>query len=514
MLPTNSGHAKDKGCSPVSSNCVVWQGPDLSCIDLCKGDTVSDVIAKMAIELCAIIEQFELEAYDFSCLAIPLSEQPADMAGLIQILIQRICDLEGITPSSIDPSSEDCPTDCIVNIATCFEFIDPSTGDTVTTLSLIDYVTAIGNKICDIIDDITILQGQFTALDEQINGVGGLEELVEDLEKEKASITSLQYQVNVKTDPVADVQFITSALRYVENSLIGTQDAIGSANELYQNIIKEGNMANEPKVFGIGDMNGIEGWTQPVGNIADSLGNLWLAVFDLRNAVTYMQENCCSTGCSDLYLNFRTTLNIGMTSTLLTIYTDGSTGFTDEWKECNNTTRITISDTLGNSTTVNVSVIDIIGNPSGYEIDLTPTTIDPTVNITTVADTCFENTVSETTCEKQYTSINKSEAECPTTVLTIYATSVSYTFSRDIGFSYIVNVYYAGGSTPVASQIITTPPVTVINSISGLATDTDYELEVIVVNTSGVETPCAKEPFTTLPDNCIPPINASAILTI
>ena len=44
-VPTNSRYAKDRGCNPVSSNCVVWQGPDLACIDLCKGDTVSNVVA-------------------------------------------------------------------------------------------------------------------------------------------------------------------------------------------------------------------------------------------------------------------------------------------------------------------------------------------------------------------------------------------------------------------------------------------------------------------------------------
>jgi hypothetical protein len=31
--------------NPISSHCVIWQGPDLACIKLCKGDTVSDVLA-------------------------------------------------------------------------------------------------------------------------------------------------------------------------------------------------------------------------------------------------------------------------------------------------------------------------------------------------------------------------------------------------------------------------------------------------------------------------------------
>mgnify|MGYP005990988361 CR=1 FL=1 len=515
MLPTNSGHAKDQGCSPVSSNCVVWQGPSLECIDLCKGDTVSDVVAKMALELCTIIEQFELEAYDFSCLAVPVSEQPSNMAGLIQILIERICELEGVTPGSTDPSSDDCPTGCIVTLASCFEFTDPSTGDPVTTLPLIDYVTAIGNQVCENITSITSLQDQINTLDEDINGTSGVAGKVEVLETDKADISSLQYEVNVKTDPAAGVKYITSALRSVENSLIGTQDALGSATDIYTNVIKEGNIGNEAKMLGIGNMKSITGWTDEVQKAAESLGNLWLAVDDLRQAVTYMIDNSYGGGCSDLYLNFRTTLDVQVLSTILTIYTDGSTGFTDQWKECGNgLTSITISDSVGNSTTLSISVIDLIDNPSGYQVDLTPTTIDPTKDITSVAHTCFENTVSDTTCEKDYSYANLANPVCPATVITAFATSVAYTFTPSIGYSYIVNLYYAGSSSPVVSQIISTPGVIVSNSISGLVTETDYELEVVTVDSMGGETPCPKEAFATLSNNCDAPINSTAILTI
>ena len=39
MIPTNSS-ATTNGCDNISSNCVIWQGPDISCIDLCNGDTI------------------------------------------------------------------------------------------------------------------------------------------------------------------------------------------------------------------------------------------------------------------------------------------------------------------------------------------------------------------------------------------------------------------------------------------------------------------------------------------
>ena len=64
MKPLNLDNSP---CSPISSNCVIWQGPDIPCIKLCTGDTVSDVIHKLAIELCNIMDLLDVNGYDLSC---------------------------------------------------------------------------------------------------------------------------------------------------------------------------------------------------------------------------------------------------------------------------------------------------------------------------------------------------------------------------------------------------------------------------------------------------------------
>ena len=53
MLPVGSNN-KSTPCSVVSSNCVSWQGPNIPCIGLCKGDTVTDVVAKLGELVCEI----------------------------------------------------------------------------------------------------------------------------------------------------------------------------------------------------------------------------------------------------------------------------------------------------------------------------------------------------------------------------------------------------------------------------------------------------------------------------
>jgi len=506
MLPTNSGKAKDQGCNPVSSNCVVWQGPDLGCIGICKGDTISEVLNEMATQLCALIEMFDLSQFDFSCLSIPTSENPGDVGDLIQILIERVCTLENITPTGTTGTTGECPDGCIVNIASCFYYTNQA-GDVITTMPLTEYITAIGNRICTILTDITVLQNDVATLQQQAIDTSGD---VEDLQLNKASKDSLEYQVNAKTSPSAGIQYITDALRYVENFMLGQSDASGSPTSIYQNILKQGNIGEQNRMFGDGTMQTFTGWTNSVYTTADSIGNLWLAVDDLRKEVNYMKENCCSTGCSTIWLNFRASL----TASTVTLFTDGSTGFTDDWKECTGTSKITITDAYGNSTTITTSLLALIAVPSGYQFDLSPTSVDFTTDLTVVAETCFKNTSTDTQCESDYSDVIINSAACPAVVLTAFSTSVNYQFTSTAGYTYIINIYYNGGGVPVASQIIATPGVIVLQSIMGLLSETDYDFELVVVNGKGEQTPCPKQLFTTLASDCQPPINASAMLTI
>ena len=81
MIPTKTNNPSP--CSPISSNCVVWQGPDISCIDLCNGDTVSDVVAALATKLCAIIDETctctpDLAGLDLKC-TLPASVISAEL---------------------------------------------------------------------------------------------------------------------------------------------------------------------------------------------------------------------------------------------------------------------------------------------------------------------------------------------------------------------------------------------------------------------------------------------------
>lgn len=132
-------------CNPTSSNCVIWQGPDLDCIKLCKGDSISDVIANLATELCIVMDELSITNYDLSCFDL-VGCKPETFKELLQFLIDQICLLLGI-PKTPESKKEDL----LVDVAPCFVV------GGITRMLLTDYVIAIGLRICNILDQISVI---------------------------------------------------------------------------------------------------------------------------------------------------------------------------------------------------------------------------------------------------------------------------------------------------------------------------------------------------------------------
>jgi hypothetical protein len=156
MKPLN---LDNRPCSPISSNCVIWQGPDIPCIKICNGDTVSDIVYQLGTELCTIMEQLNVSNYDLSCFNLTACP-PEDFQALIQLLIDKICEANGITVDT--PKSSGCP-DCVVGVADCF------VQGTTITMQLVDYVQMIANRVCSIISEIESINNQISVINTTLN---------------------------------------------------------------------------------------------------------------------------------------------------------------------------------------------------------------------------------------------------------------------------------------------------------------------------------------------------------
>jgi hypothetical protein len=157
MKPLN---LDNKPCSPISSNCVIWQGPDIPCIKLCTGDSVSDVIAKLATELCTVLDILNVTNYDLSCFNLTACG-PNDFQALIQFLIEQICALQNQSSGT----TETIKTDTLVTVAPCFVV----NGVTVMTVS--EYAQAIGNLVCSLVSQIAAINASITNLDLRVTAL-------------------------------------------------------------------------------------------------------------------------------------------------------------------------------------------------------------------------------------------------------------------------------------------------------------------------------------------------------
>ena len=164
MKPLNYDNSP---CSPISSNCVIWQGPDIPCIKLCAGDTISDVIFKLATELCAVLDTLNVTNYDLSCFNLTACG-PNDFQALIQFLIEQICATETQVTIISDPATSPVNTtksDPLITVAPCFVI----NGITVMTVS--QYAQAIGTRVCDLVTQIAALNSQITSLDIRVTAL-------------------------------------------------------------------------------------------------------------------------------------------------------------------------------------------------------------------------------------------------------------------------------------------------------------------------------------------------------
>ena len=136
MIPTSSS-ATTNGCDNISSNCVVWQGPDISCIDLCSGDTISEVTSKLGSKVCQIITDGvsanpSLTGLDLTCLNIQ-GQTPTTLVPVLQAMVTQICLNNS---QSNDPISDQVQKNLpIMTLPACLQYNDAS-GNPVTELRL------------------------------------------------------------------------------------------------------------------------------------------------------------------------------------------------------------------------------------------------------------------------------------------------------------------------------------------------------------------------------------------
>lgn len=282
MRPLNLDNSP---CTPTSSNCVIWAGPNISCIKLCTGDTVSDVVYKLATELCTLLDQTNVSTYDLACFNLAACP-PTTFDQLIQLLIDKICALENITPTTTTTTSTTSPGKSATSTA------DPAvSGYLLTaapclgggTVGLVDYVNMIAARICNIVTEITIINAGINSLDIRVTAL-------ETAPIPVFTLPTFTIQCAISTLPALSVQAIDTVLEaFINDEWCPYKVALGTYSDLSTAVSSQCVSGLDTALISQYTTSTIMQVYYPsyVGTpttVAEALSNLWIALCDVRNA--------------------------------------------------------------------------------------------------------------------------------------------------------------------------------------------------------------------------------------
>lgn len=395
MLPTKSNTA-DQGCSPVSSNCVIWQGPSLPCINLCNGDTISSVVYKVATDLCTIQTALDLSSLDLECLvSFCSSVNPAPttktLSAVLGYIIDKVCCLnttvENITGGSGNGSSFTEPN---IALPSCLQYTDPATGQTVTQLVHNQYTLRLGNQFCTL---KATVDGHTTAIAAQNARITALE---------NAPSVSLPLVtpncILVPGTPTA----MNVVLDELESQYCLLRGVLGTNTALSAAVAQQCQGLGSSNALSVaGTISGLPGWNNNATTVAASVQNLWVVLCDMRQTIYDLKNTAGQTDCSAFLLGFTAACNEARTT--VTVYFNGGgtvipAGFTN----CTAAgSKITISDTSGHVYTDNVNLLTAVSNASGVTFTVSGASLNAAQNYLITVEGCL--TKNGNTCSKTAT---------------------------------------------------------------------------------------------------------------
>ena len=395
MLPIKSN--TDTGCSPVSSNCVIWQGPAIACINLCNGDSVSDVVYKLATELCALQAELDLTDLDFDCLvstAIGTPEPEHTLSVALELLINKVCSLNDIINgvSENDGSVNLDPNVVIPQNAACFVTVDEN-GSSITQLPQSTFTKRIAVEVCNL-KTASLLHT--TTLTNHETRIVSLEA--------RPAATALPMVTPTCTFPTtADVN-LDVAWEALEQQFCALRGITGmptalSAALTYQCV----GLGAEKALSQTGTMSGLVGWKNQVGTVADALQNLFITVCDMRAAVKDLALNgggssSTTFNCASVIVDFTVTTNAERTSA--TLFFAGITTIADDVTDCTaQGAKVTVSDSSGAKFITYVNVSNNKTNTNGVTFSVPG--LNPALNYTFLLEGCFTKNGNQ--CQKVVT---------------------------------------------------------------------------------------------------------------
>tara|TARA_R100001509_G_scaffold26687_2_gene13951 strand:+ start:2797 stop:5025 length:2229 start_codon:yes stop_codon:yes gene_type:complete len=473
MIPTNSSGTTN-GCDNISSNCVIWQGPDISCIDLCTGDTISEVTKKIGDKVCQIITDGvtanpSLTGLDLTCLNIP-GITPTTLVPVLQAMVTQICANSNSVPSN--PGGGGSSSLPMMVLPACLQYNDPS-GNPVTELRLDEFATHIANQVCTNLASINTINSTLTSIDNRVSILEACVLPCSGTSSEVQIVPTCVSNVGQLTNVSVVVLALESAFCSLQNA-VGLPAAINSAVNQTALTSSTTSLANSSTSYG-----SITGWNASPSTMAQSLQNAWVVIDDLYNALSNVQTNCCPSGCDGITFAYTTSTGTNSNGIIDNInFSFINSSIPNSFNDSAGFSKITVTDSLGANLTQTFSVSTLQNNPNGLNFNVSTLNTQGDMNVLVE----FSVTDGADTCTANQSNVVPGLIPCPTPVTSnVTQTGVDVSFVNQIGATavYIIDILDNNGVV-AATYTINNPGNSVSHSFTGLSPSTTYTVRLTV----------------------------------
>lgn len=285
------------GCpDALSTNCVVWNGPSITCLDICHGEVLTDVMWAIADKVCKLANDIDVTEMDISCLLDLCTSCPGEktLKNIIQLLLDNQCKLKDL----IDAIIVDPVADVELNLnLKCLRVFDEFGNEIPQNLN--QTLQSMVNELCKHTDQILVLQTTVIDLQNQIDNI---------------EINPTTSEVNISTC-IASIRPTSQQVILVADALCDFKEVVGNDTDIQVAIAQQ--CPNLNPLF-----SSNPNWDLSPDSLASSFGNLWIAYCNLLARVTNIEKTCCAPSCDKVKIGFITTFNDNNTVTLS--FTSGS----------------------------------------------------------------------------------------------------------------------------------------------------------------------------------------------
>tara|TARA_R100001015_G_C4633724_1_gene199067 strand:- start:1967 stop:5572 length:3606 start_codon:yes stop_codon:yes gene_type:complete len=497
MIPNKSNTTN--GCDNTSSNCVIWQGPDLPCVNVCNGDTISDILAKMCevlINTTSTSTGVDISTINQLCLEETYGVAN-NVQGLIQNIITEVCTINN------HPGTDPCS--CVIPLPPCLQYRDEQ-GNFISTLPLHDpntgtgYAVMLANNIC----------ANIAAIDQLQNASTGHEGRIVALEKRPAGERYIAPKVVPSfVGKVGVPSSLENVLRLTEESVGELQRATGSPTAISNALNVAPNLNGRDRLSGKGTMSAIAQWNNNAINMAQSFQNLWITMNDTRNAVQSIKETVANPLCGDVTFDVKGHINRNAEGAFVAISLDFTdTSIPTDYTSCDSRgTKVTITDSSLNSIVKYVDVVQFYQNNGVFGLATGEMgNLDLGSNYSVKVEFCVSN--GENQCSEIYPFTIDNELQCPNLDIgTVTADTIPFSISgvripSGKGHTLSVVLKSSAGSV-IDSRSFSTFSSGVSGNFTNLVGSTSYQITV-EIQRSGSSTPivCATSTVSTTAPAC------------